>query len=167
MSDLYREHLVKKERTAMDTLVRVLLIGLTVVLALAGLLIHPYILAPALAMGIAAYVLLPGTDLEYEYLLVNHSLDIDKVMAKTKRKRVKSFDLATADIIAPLHSHRLDYYNSNTQIKTLDFSSGNDEHKRFAFIIREEGSTTKVIFEPDEEMVSMLRQSMPSKCFAD
>ena len=167
MSDLYREHLVKKDRTATDILVRVLLIGGTVVLALAGLLIHPLVLVVALAMGIATYVLLPGTDLEYEYLLVNHSLDIDKVMAKTKRKRVKSFDLSGADIIAPLHSHRLDYYNSNTSIKTLDYSSGNDEHKRFAFIIREEGSTTKVIFEPDDMMAQMLRQSMPSKCFLD
>ena len=167
MSDLYKEHLVKKEKTAADTLVRVLLIGGTALLAVAGLLIHPYILIVAVALGIAAYVLLPGTDLEYEYLLVNHSLDIDKVMAKTKRKRVKSFDLGGADIIAPLHSHRLDYYNSNTSIRTQDYSSGNDEHKRFAFIIREDNATTKVIFEPDEEMAQMLRQSMPSKCFLD
>ena len=167
MSDLYKEHLVKKERSTSDLLVRIGLIGGTGLLAAAGLLITPLLLLPAVVMGVVTYFLLPGTDLEYEYLLVNHSLDIDKVMAKTKRKKCRSFDLAQADIIAPLHSHRLDYYNANTSIKVLDFSSGNDEHLRYAFIINDSGSNTKVIIEPDEAMISMLRSSMPGKCFTD
>ena len=167
MSDLYKEHLVKKKQTASDKMMRVLLIGGTVLLGLAGILLYPIFLVGALAMGICAYIFLPGTDLEYEYLLVNRSLDIDKVMAKTKRKRVRSFDLSGVDIIAPLNSHRLDYYNQNSNIKVLDYSSGEADHKRFAFIISEEGNLSKVIFEPDEEMASLLRQSMPSKVFLD
>ncbi len=167
MSDLYKEHLVKKEKTAADTFKRFALIGATVFLSAAGILIHPIILLAAVGMGIATYFLLPGTDLEYEYLLIGHSLDIDKVMAKTKRKRVKSFDLASADIIAPLNSHRMDYYNANTNIKTLDYSSGNPEHRRFAFIISDSGATCRVIIEPDDEMTAMLRSSMPGKCFLD
>lgn len=167
MSDLYKEHLVKKEGTPKDTFVRVGLIGGTGLLAAAGLFIMPILLVPAVALGVVAYVLLPGTDLEYEYLLVNHSLDIDKVMAKTKRKKLKSFDLAQADIIAPLHSHRMDYYNANTSLKVQDYSSGNDEHQRYAFIINDSGASTKVIIEPDEDMIGMLRSSMPGKCFTD
>ena len=167
MSDLYKEHLVKKESTPRDLLVRIGLIGGTGLLTAAGLFISPILLLAAVGMGVATWFLLPGTDLEYEYLLVNHSLDIDKVMAKTKRKKVRSFDLSQADMIAPLHSHRLDYYNSNSGIKVLDLSSGNDEHLRYAFVINDGGAVTKVIIEPDEAMINMLRSSMPGKCFTD
>ena len=168
MSELFKEHLVKKEPTAKDTLLKFGSIILTILFLAAGLLLHPIFLIPGIVLGIVAYVvILPNTDLEYEYLLVNHSLDIDKVMAKSKRKKLKSYDLSGADIIAPLNSSRMDYYNSNTNMKVLDFSSGNPEHKRFAFVIRDDGAATKVIFEPDEAMATTLRQSMPNKCFLD
>ena len=167
MSDLYKEYLVKKERTAGEVLARFGLIGGTVILTIGGLLVNIWLWIPAVAMGIATYVLLPGTDLEYEYLLVGHTLDIDKVMSKTKRKKLKSFDLSQAEIIAPLHSHRMDYYNANTNLKVEDFSSGNDEHLRYAFVISDSGANAKVIFEPDEAMIGMLRSSMPGKCFTE
>lgn len=167
MSDLYYEHLVKKVPTAADSVKRFALIGGTVVLTLAGLLLFPIILIPALALGIATYFLLPGLDLEYEYLLINKSLDIDKIMSKQKRKRIKSFDLGQTEVIAPLNSHRLDYYNANPSIKVEDYSSWNPEHKRYAFIIRSNDAAAKVIFEPDETMVQILRQTMPSKVFLE
>lgn len=168
VSDLYKEHLVKKEPTAKDRLVRFGSITLTVLFLAAGLLMHPLFLIPGVALGVVSYIfLIPNTDVEYEYLLVNHSLDVDKVMAKSKRKKLRSFDLSAADIIAPVNSHRMDYYNSNTNMKVLDFSSGNPEHKRFAFVIRDEGTATKVIIEPDEAMANSMRQSMPNKCFLE
>ncbi len=168
MSDLYKEHLVKKEPDAGDMVKKFGSIALIVLCAAAGLFIHPLMLLAAIILGIlAAFFVFPNTDLEYEYLLVNHSLDIDKVMAKSRRKKLKSFDLSTADIIAPLNSHRLDYYNSNSALKTLDYSSGNPEHRRYAFIIREDGGTRRVIIEPDDAMIQMMHQSMPGKCFTD
>ena len=66
-----------------------------------------------------ATFVIPKTDLEYEYLFVNGELDIDMIMSKSKRKRVKSLQLAEADLVAPLKSHRMDYYNGNQKMKTL------------------------------------------------
>ena len=48
------------------------------------------LLVPAIALGVACYFVIPKTDLEYEYLFVNGELDIDMIMSKSKRKRVKS-----------------------------------------------------------------------------
>ena len=69
-----------------------------------GLFLLPIFLIGAVALGIAAYFIIPGTDLEYEYLFVNGELDIDKIMAKSKRKKAKTVDLTEADLIAPLDS---------------------------------------------------------------
>ena len=143
MSDLYSELLVKKERTwgqagkrqyhctdrhfwySQDCLLCLLLIA-------------------AIVLGVCAYLFIfPGTDLEFEYLFVNGELDIDKIMAKSKRKRVKSLNITECDIMAPLNSHRMDYYNSNQKLKVQDFSSGNPEHKRFAIVCRDGADTCK------------------------
>ena len=83
--------------------------------------------------------MIPRTDLEYEYLFVNGEFDIDMVMAKSKRKKVMSVNLSEADLIAPLNSHKMDYYNGNQKMKTIDFSSGIEDHKRYAMIVRDTG----------------------------
>lgn len=167
MSDLYKEHLVKKEKTAKDSITKYGLIGLTALLAAAGLFIHPIILIGAIAAGVATYFIIPKTDLEYEYLLVNTELDIDVIMSKTKRKRLKSFNLAEADLVAPLKSHRMDYYNSNQKMKVLDYSSGNPEHNRVAIITRDGSESCKVIIEPDDVMANAMKNAAPGKVFLD
>ena len=133
MSDLYSELLVKKKQTAKDLVVKYGLIALTVIMVLGGLVLNVLLLVPA----IARYFVIPKTDLEYEYLFVNGELDIDMIMSKSKRKRVKSLQLAEADLVAPLKSHRMDYYNGNQKMKEYDFSSGIEDHKRYAMIIRD------------------------------
>ena len=93
MSDLYIELLVKKKKTSTDTLLKVLMIGATVIFVLGGILFNPIILLLAVVMGVVDYFKLPSLDLEYEYLYVNGELDIDKIMSKQKRKRVGSYDM--------------------------------------------------------------------------
>ena len=167
MGDLYSELLVKKDKTAKDSLLKYGLIVLTVLAVFAGLIITPLALIIAVALGIACYFVIPKTDVEYEYLFINGDFDIDMIMSKTKRKKVKSFKLSEADLAAPLDSHRMDYYNSNQKLKVQDFSSGNPEHKRFAIVCRDGAETCKVIIEPDEILAKTMRNTAPSKVFLD
>ena len=167
MSDLYTELLVKKEKRATDTLIKVGLITLTVLFTLAGLFLNPVILLGALALGFADYFIIPKTSLEYEYLFVNGEFDIDVIMSQQKRKRVCSFNLSECDIAAPLNSHRMDYYNNNQKLKVLDYSSGNPEHKRFAVITRIKDETCRVIIEPDEDLIDKMKKTAPGKVFVD
>ena len=161
MNDTYSELLIKKEVTAKDKMIKVLLIALIALMAVAGILITP------LALGIAAYFVFPNLDLEFEYVYVNGELDIDKIMAKMKRKRAKSFELSKMEIMAPVKSHRLDYQNQNTKMKVYDFSSGNPSHKVFAMIIPSDNELCKVLLEPDEELLKNIEKSCPRKVFVD
>ncbi|MGN8755334.1 DUF6106 family protein [Blautia sp. HCP3S3_C4] len=167
MSDLYSELLVKRERTIKDSIVKYGLIVLTVIAVIASLISTPLIWIAAIALGIACYFVIPKTDVEYEYLFVNGEFDIDMVMAKSKRKRVKSFNLSEADLVAPLNSHRMDYYNGNQNMKVLDYSSGNPQHKRFGVITRLDNATCKIILEPDEALAQAMKKTAPSKVFLD
>lgn len=167
MSDLYSEWLVKKEKTAKDSAVKYGLIVLLILSVAAGLFINPIALIVTIVLAVVCYFVFPRLDLEYEYLFVNGELDIDVVMAKTKRKRVRSLDMGSVDLVAPVNSHRMDYYNGNTRMKTADYSSGNPEHKRFALIVRDQNDTLKVVIEPDEAMAQAIQKSAPSKVFLD
>ena len=167
MSDLYSELLVKRERTIKDSIIKYGLIVLTVIAVIASLISTPLIWIAAIALGIACYFVIPKTDVEYEYLFVNGEFDIDMVMAKSKRKRVKSFNLSEADLVAPLNSHRMDYYNGNQNMKVLDYSSGNPQHKRFGVITRLDNATCKFILEPDEALAQAMKKTAPSKVFLD
>ena len=167
MGDLYSELLVKKDKTAKDSLVKYGLIVLTALAVFAGLFIHSLALILAIAFGIACYFVIPKTDVEYEYLFINGDFDIDMIMSKTKRKKVSSFKLSEADLAAPLNSHRMDYYNGNQKMKVMDFSSGNPEHKRFGIITKMNGDLCKIILEPDEALAKAMKNSAPSKVFLD
>ena len=134
---------------------------------LAGLLIHPLVLIGAVGLGVADYFIIPKTSLEYEYLFINGEFDIDVIMSQTKRKRVMSFSLKEADLCAPLKSHRMDYYNGNEKMKVYDYSSGNEEHKRFAVIARKDNESCRIILEPDDNLVNLMKNSAPSKVFLD
>ena len=168
MSDLYSELLVKKESTAKDGMHEIWIDRADCTGSIwQEFLLHPLILLAAVALGIACYFVIPKTDVEYEYLFVNGEFDIDMVMAKSKRKRVKSFNLSEADLVAPLNSHRMDYYNGNQNMKVLDYSSGNPQHKRFGVITRLDNATCKIILEPDEALAQAMKKTAPSKVFLD
>ena len=166
MNDSYSELLVKKEQTGKDKVIKFLLIGVIAATAVVGVII-PLVWVLTLGLGIAAYFILPNLDLEYEYVYVNGELDIDKIMAKSKRKRVQSFDLAKMEIMAPVNSHRMDYQNHNTKLKVLDFSSGNKEHKVYAMIIPDEKEICKVLLEPDQTLLENIQKSCTRKVFKD
>lgn len=168
MSDLYSELLVKKEPTVKDAVTKYGLIGGTAIFAFGGLFLHPLLLIGAVGFGVASYFIVPKTSLEFDYLFVNGDLDVTRVMSQSKReKKPTSISLKDADLVAPVESHRMDYYNGNQKMKVLDFSSGNKEHKRFAIITKVNGENCKVIIEPDEALANAMKNSAPSKVFLD
>ncbi|MDD3279427.1 MAG: DUF6106 family protein [Lachnospiraceae bacterium] len=167
MSDLYTEVLVQKKFTGKDMAIKVGLIFLTVLLAVAGLLIIPWFLIGAVALGVVDYIFIPRLSVEFEYLYVNGELDIDKVFSRAKRKKAGRYDLSKMEIMAPANSHRLDSYNNNSAIKLVDYSSGMEDAKVYAMIIPAEKELQKVMFEPNDVMLQDIRMKLPRKVFMD
>ena len=66
----------------------------------------------ALAAGVGAYFLNMYTDLEYEYLYLDKELSVDKIMAKSKRKRVGTYSLDRMEVFAPVYSYHLDNFKT-------------------------------------------------------
>jgi len=170
MSDLYLEELVKRRKTGKDMALRAILMALTAVLVVLAIVTFNILISvPAIAVCIADIFIFPRFNVEWEYQYVNGELDVDRILNKAKRKRIASYDIANAELVAPAVSHRLDYYNNNSKLQVKDFTSCNPEREKlvYAMIVSSEGETTKVLFEPSEQMLKDMRAKAPRKVFFD
>ena len=164
-NDTYEELLIKRKAAPLLILLRYLSIAVTIVLALFGLLGYLLFMIAAVVCGAVAYFIYLYSDLEYEYLYVDKQLSVDKVMAKSRRKKADEFDLERMEVLAPINSYHLDDYK-NKNYKTVDYSSGvaGQPDKRYVMYFNGE---KKVIFEPDAKMVKAIQNIAPRKVFTD
>mgnify|MGYP000659420879 CR=1 FL=1 len=57
------------------------------------------ILIAVLILMIAFYFIFQSFNVEYEYMILNHDLQIDAIYNKSKRKHMLSFDIQSAEIM--------------------------------------------------------------------
>lgn len=90
--DSYAEFLVKRQPTAADfTKKALILVGggaLGIIFTLLALFFMPLLLFVACAVFYGTWWLFTNQYIEYEYLLTNGELDIDKIIGKRKRMRL-------------------------------------------------------------------------------
>lgn len=164
MNDTYVECLVKKQANIGMRFLKILTIMLAVVFILFGMILWPALII-GVVMAVVAYFVTMNADLEYEYLYLDREITIDKVMAKSKRKKVAQYDVERMEILAPIKSYHLDSYK-NRQVKTVDYSSGVENQPDVRYVMYYEGGM-KVILEPDMKMVQAIKSVAPRKVFTD
>ena len=164
MSDAYVECLVKAKPSMLGKFFKYLLIVLTVILVIL-MALNVLFLILAVVTGVGAYLVNMFTDLEYEYLYLDKELTIDKVMAKTKRKRVAVYQLDRMEILAPVRSYHLDNFKNRT-VKEKDYSIGYEEKPDLRYAMYYEGGE-KLVLSPSPEMIKVMKNAAPRKVFND
>lgn len=165
MSDTYVECLVKAKQPGIAKFFRVVLIVLTVFFALLMLISGIIALLLAIVCGVGAYLINLLTDLEYEYLYLDRELIVDKVMAKTRRKRVATYSIDRLEIMAPIKSYHLDNYK-NRDAKVKDYSIRQELKPDLRYVIYYEGGE-KIVLSPSENLVKAMKNAAPRKVFAE
>ena len=163
--ETYVECMVKKKANGLMSALKVLLIGITVITGLLGFMGLIVFLIIAVVAGVGAYFVSLNANLEYEYLYVDKQLTVDKIMARTRRKKVETFDLERMEILAPIKSWHLDDYK-NRQLKVVDYSSGVEQQPDIRYSMIYNGEK-RVNFEPNAEMVAAIKSIAPRKVFTD
>ena len=167
MNESYKELLVKKERGLMQNVLRIVCVVPTVFLFLASFLGLGIIgLIITIILGVIDYFVFLFTDIEYEYLYLDKEISVDKIMAKTRRKKVATLDIGKIEIAAPANSHQLDSYKNRQIKKTVDYSAGHDIPDQKLYIVYYEGNQ-KYMFNFDDDFVKAIRGIIPRKIFTD
>ena len=158
MNDTYVEWMVKRKTSVAMKFLKMLLIILTVMIGLLAMVAFNMVLfIVAIVIGVGAYFVSMNSEVEYEYLYVDKELTVDKVLAKSRRKRAATFDMGKMEVMAPIKSYHLDNYK-NRQDKAVE-----PDHR---YVFYYDGKQ-KVIFEPNQEMVKAIQFIAPRKVFMD
>ena len=165
MNHAVYELLIPRQSKTADRILQVLLIIVIAALAVGTLIFGPISFLIAIVLGIISYLFIfPRFNVEYEYTLLNHDLDIDVIYNRTKRKSVISFDLKKAEIIAPAASHRLDSYHNT---KTLDYSAQDPKNTAYAVIISMNQNLNRILIQPDDTMIEHMQSFLPRTFYKD
>lgn len=106
MNDSYAEWLVKRKAPAHNMIIKALLIVLCIISGFMALTTM-FGIVILTAVGAATYFIFQNLNLEFEYLIVNDQITIDKIMGKARRKKAWEGTLGEVQVIAPLDSYML------------------------------------------------------------
>lgn len=161
--DFHTEQLIKKQKKPVDYLLAALILFGTVVLWTLLLIFLGRLLTIAslliLLVGWGAWKLIQGLNVEYEYELTNHYLDIDKIMGRARRKRVISIDFRNAEQCT--YTSAPEFQNTGGIEKTYDLSGDPGAPQRVFVDFIDDGKRVRVIFRPNEKIREYIKKAAP------
>ena len=165
MDDFF-EQIVEIKRTAKDY---ILLIGVwllaillsTVVVAFTFAtfaILGPIVLFPIIGAAYIAYKLSMRFFTEYEYIITNGTMDIDKIIAKSSRKRMASFEISWVE--------SLEKYNPQNKItgnfERIVYACNVDDPNAYKMVLMKEGIGKQcIVFSPNEKIKSATVKYLP------
>lgn len=166
--DTFIEKIVEKKRDIKDYLI-ILGVIIAVIILLPLVFMIPYIGGLGLFISVliiyGAYRLITSRNVEFEYLVTNGDLDIDKIISKRKRKRLFSASCKDFDILAKVKSS---HYTTQVQgiRNRIEAASSLVSDNAYFATLNYKGERTVVFFEPDERMLNNFRTFIPRKIIA-
>lgn len=159
--DTYVEWLVKRKEPAYAWPVRILM-GILCLFALLTALTQIWGILLLAAVAAATFFLFQTLNIEYEYLYVDNTLSIDKILGKARRKKVIECSKEDLLMAAPHDSFVLKDYETK-DIKVIDCSSGAKNAKTYAFVYKQGSQRVKLLLDPNDKLLQVVRNTAPSK----
>jgi len=160
--DIFCEQLVKKEKTIMDTIKSIGLIFAAIIvsfLILFGFSFVPAFYSVGLLLIVGAFwgaiYLIIRQNIEYEYIVTNSILDIDKIMAKKSRKRLLSVDFKEITYCKPFEKESL------VGVKVMDFTPNGIEDGVYIVEFFKNAERTLLLFKPNVKVLTNLKKASP------
>lgn len=162
MNETYVECMVPHKKSPIAGVFKYIAWGLAAVFFVGGFLINSLLYLLAIVCALLAYFVSPMLDIEYEYLYVDRSIQIDKVMSMEKRKKVLEIDLNKMEIMAPLKSAELHSYKAQN-LPYKEYSSGEAEDRVYVIVYANKENRCMIGIEPNAEMLNAIKAVFPRK----
>lgn len=159
MSDVFHEQLVKRVGNSKNIMVKALTIVACIIVLFIALSIEVlalFIIPIIIAEVVVVVFIFRRQNIEFEYIVTNSELDIDKVINMSKRKHLFTIDAKSIVSMTKYENiDRIPQFKSTE--KTVDASSGVHDENTQAFIANVKGKTTTIIFDPNEDIYKALK----------
>ena len=163
--DIFVEQIVKKITNGKDLVIRVLIvIGMCVLTAVSLFL---FFIMPVFGFAIFAaamwggYHLFTEQDCEYEYIVTNGEIDIDKIIAKRKRVRLMTAKVSAFEAFGE-YEGAPDTDDSVTVVSAVGYNESDAETKTYyADFKHPSAGDVRLIFCPEEKVVDAIVPFLP------
>ncbi|MDD2956172.1 MAG: hypothetical protein PHD67_07645 [Oscillospiraceae bacterium] len=165
-SDVFIEHLVKKKNTPLEWLLRVLILLGAALLSVILFMFSGYLgvfqtFALMLIAGViyGAWYIFTSFNVEFEYSITNGEMDVDKIIAQRKRKRlisVKCKDFETFGRYKPE-----EHAGRNYQTKILAYDSASSDDAWYCTFRTTANGNTLLVFNATDKMLGAMKTTMP------
>ena len=118
-----------------------------------------FIIAFLLLCGIISLgiFLLNSTNYEYEYIFTNGELDIDKIIAKRKRKRILNVEVRNFSNFGKAE----EILNKKDRLTKINADDGITENIFFAEFNCSETGQTRLFFSPNDKLLNNFKKYLP------
>ena len=160
--DFFVEKIVVRRQNIWDYLLSAALIfGGIIVIAISLYINILRSIWPLISAGIIylIYLLITSRNIEFEYIVTNGDLDIDKIISKRKRKRIFSSNCRSFEKVAKYNEEAMNVENR------LELVSSMHSPDVYFILLNHENKKTIVFFEPDERMLNSFKTYIPKKVF--
>lgn len=171
-NDVFVEYLVKKKKTGKDYLIQIGVVLAALVIIFLAFALSPYLGAFSIistlvivAVIYGAYYLFTNTRVEFEYILTNGEMDIDKIIAQRKRKRlitVKCKDFETFGRYTP-EAH----ISQNIQNKMFVCDSPASPNVYYATLRHPTKGSTLIVMNVNEKFATNMKKYIPRNVRGD
>ena len=120
-------------------------------------LLGGFILFLVFGVFYGAYKITSILNVEYEYIITNGTLDIDKILNKSSRKRILSLDLSKVSRIEKFNPALVSKINSKQLVMAC-----NDNDDAYLLVVESEGKgATYLVFAPEERLRGAVIKFVP------
>ena len=165
--DTFMEVMVKRDPTLATQLKKcaILLAALMIAAVCIVFLASQYlnVLAAALLVGTGwiAFLLIRLQNVEYEYIITNGEMDIDKIEGKSKRKRLATVELSAFSSFAPMDPQKPVPTEDKTKILAAKNMKSTSTY--VAELKHKELGDCVLYFTPDEKMIECIERERKFK----
>ncbi|MDR2933187.1 MAG: hypothetical protein LBV27_08790 [Oscillospiraceae bacterium] len=166
MQDVFIEYMVKKQNPPALILLRIGIVLAAVFLFFVFFIIAT-ILGPfsfiavlaAFASIYGAYMLITSMNIEFEYSLTNGELDIDKIIAQRKRKRLISIKCKEVEDFGKYNA--AEHEGKAYQTKLFACANPNNEDLWYFTLHHKEKGLMLIVFNASERMLNGIKPFLP------
>jgi hypothetical protein len=166
--DAFIEKLVMKRKKGFDYIISVGTVALSFVVAIMAMAV-----AGSFSVGQFGVILAIGavyfgfrlqsrTSVEFEYIVTNGALDVDKIIAQRKRARIFSGDCREFDAVGKVKSRNHGPHITNGA-QVIFAGTDMDSDDLYFISLSYKGKKTVVYFEPDQRMIDSFKRFIPKK----
>lgn len=161
--DTFYEQIIPVKKTVGHTFICIGIWLAAIIISLAAILFL-FAMFTTIALVIVAisfyfaYKITGRYNVEYEYIITNNILDVDKIMSKSTRKRLLTFELSTVTRFEKFNPEKKETASYGTKVIACNV---NDPNAYLLVASKQGGESVCLVMSPEERMKKAMLKFIP------